>query len=123
MIKIDSAKALELLELAVAERGAEYVYPHPSCAYTWRDSPIDVAPKPACIVGVALHKAGVPIDVLEGLEGNVEEAAYELRRLNVADVDAGARDLWLLAQQLQDGGFRDRASWGDALDAAKAATL
>lgn len=125
MIRIDKATALELLEQAVAERGADYRYKYPVCAYVQRDSAIDVRPHPACIVGLALSLAGVPIETLEQLEGDVEEAASELGAFHGVKVDAGAVRVWLAAQVTQDtfdlGRGRDRHTWGEALEAAKQA--
>jgi hypothetical protein len=121
MIQIDKARALQLLEEAVAERGADYVYPHQHCDYAVRDSAIDVAPAPACIVGVALAKAGVSIAVLETLDGSVSCAASMLRQMGTVHLDDEAVDAWQAAQVVQDGpfGVTGRGTWGDALAAAK----
>lgn len=125
MIRIDKARALELLEQAVAERGVDYRYNYPSCAYVQRDSAIDVRPHPACIVGLALSLAGVPIETLEQLEGDVEEAASELGAFHGVKVDAGAVRVWLAAQLVQDTYphpmENGRHTWGEALEAAKQA--
>jgi hypothetical protein len=58
----------QLLDQAVAERGADYVYVRPQasadrrCLYSHGDSP-------GCIVGYVLHKLGVPLITLAQYEG------------------------------------------------------
>lgn len=101
---------------AVAERGADWVYPkgetnwthysytdeEDNCRYVLTDGT-----GPACVIGTALHKLGVPLEVLSKFEGRgVRGVVYEL----------GLRDSFLEAalvgaQYKQDTG----GSWGIAL--------
>lgn len=117
MIKIDGARALELLEAAVAERGADYVYPHELCEYT-------LDHQPACIVGVALAKAGVDPELL------VSNGVGSIRELSLGDrwaqrfsppltftITEDAVSVWAAAQEVQDS----HGTWGQALEAARAA--
>lgn len=110
---ITKAKALELLEAAVAERGADYVYPRtfdgtgPSCVYVRGG-------KPACLVGLAMTKAGVPIEQLAGWDTRFESDAHSvLVDDGLAAVDVA--EMLAAAQSVQDDG----GTWGEALDAAK----
>lgn len=94
-IKIDLAKAKELISLAVAERGEDYVYPHSECqnvwnagelygpyVYTYETHEDNWVPEenayvydkdqPGCIVGLAMFKAGFPLDQID-VDGGVGE--------------------------------------------------
>jgi hypothetical protein len=72
-IVIDKNRALELIDQAVAERGADFCYGDlfaGPCSYTYVRFDEDDDVVAACLVGVALHDAGVPIRELENLAGS-----------------------------------------------------
>jgi len=90
MTLIDLPEALDLLRQARDERGADYLYSDHfpgACVYAAGGD----APTPACLVGVALHRAGVPVDTLAGLTGRIEEVAGLTVR-PVAGFDNGVAD-------------------------------
>lgn len=111
-ITIDGPKALELLWFAVAERGADYVYEQPEgsavCSYVSEDKS-----EPGCGVGLALHKDGVPIDVLveADVPGDISIAARETLRPCGVDLSENAVRIFGAFQREQD----DRNTWGLAL--------
>jgi hypothetical protein len=107
---------IEWLRKAVAEKGPDYVYRDSgddggACMYYSESSH-----QPRCLVGVALHKAGL-IDyglvtsrrVNEGV-GIIRLAAY----LNLP-LSSGALSVLSIAQDEQDGG----STWGNALQRAE----
>lgn len=129
---IDKPKAIELLERAVAKKGEDWIDPRakrrksaikkcpdfnpPGCTY--------VTPQgksPACIVGHALHWAGVPLDVLKTLdEGGGEAATTACATVNSltgleVEVTPDAVSVLATAQNVQDEG----GTWGDALRSAR----
>lgn len=113
---ITKAKALELLEAAVAERGADYVYERigfdsnstgPSCVYVRSGCP-------SCLVGLAMTKAGTPIEQLAEWDTRFECDAQSVL-LDDGLATAGAAEVLTVAQSVQDDG----GTWGEALDAAK----
>jgi hypothetical protein len=135
-ITITEAKAIELLR-EVVEGHEDYVYQKPEgvkvCVYTGRNN------EPSCIVGHALAKAGVPLEVLHAIdfggavyvnhwdkdeperttdEGeelpngtgiNDSEVLYWLGK-NDVHIDARARGIFAAAQREQDSG----TTWGGA---------
>lgn len=125
-IEIDKARALRLLEEAVAERGESYLYgtPDGSCVYVTKDG------QPSCGVGLALAKAGVPADVLAYIDYN-RDGAYESNRFDETQIDAldivdylrekdvvieaEAAEVFRTFQREQDL----EIPWGAALDEAK----
>lgn len=119
MIEIDGPRALELLQAAVDEKGADYVYPtgeYETCSYARDDSP-------SCLVGHAVHCAGVTIDALhcmdvdtiEDDEGNQLDASSEIQNIPTERYGfrlmPGAVRAFQEAQQKQDSGI----PWGEAL--------
>jgi hypothetical protein len=116
VIQLSLARAKELLTEAVAEKGDDYVYTTPDgkqgteeyqpvCLYVHGD-------RPGCIVGHALHKAGVTLAVLSYEERN--DASGVLRSLRSADVldcEDGVSQLFQDVQSLQDRGV----PWGQAV--------
>lgn len=77
ILHIDYAKAKELVAAAIAERGEDYTYEVNSCQNVWRKGEVlsvfgeDInnykqimETQPGCIIGMALHKAGISLDVL-----------------------------------------------------------
>ena len=71
-IDVTTDQFTEAMRAAVAERGADWVYPRGergwangiACRYVRSD-----VIEPACIIGLALHRLGVPLDVLHDNEG------------------------------------------------------
>ncbi|MFF5471025.1 hypothetical protein [Streptomyces achromogenes] len=121
MIELTLDRVKELLNEAVAEKGADYVYTtpdgkqgtpeyQPTCLYVHGD-------KPGCIVGHALHRAGVSLSLL--LEEEQDDASSVLRslaQLGVLSYTDGVSQLLYEAQQRQDHG----TSWGEAVQQALA---
>lgn len=111
-VKITRETFSAALHEAVAERGGDFVYPD-----EWKrdipDSYVSVCQYyadgvgPACLIGVALSKLGVPDEYLAKIRGG---AANELRRLGVED--GPLLDAAVIAQMSQDGGH----TWGVALN-------
>lgn len=111
-------EAVELLDIAVQERGGDYVYKRNSagsrkaCQYT-RDG------KPSCIMGLILYYQGVSIEDLSDLDDLDCAGIDSLIRNGVVGVeDRRTKDLLLTAQWNQDG----LDTWGEAVRKAKAAT-
>lgn len=108
----DSTLVQALRDLA-AER-PDYVYSNPdienspsACLYVHGD-------EPGCIVGAALHRLGVPLDVLSAYEG--EGASTLLHYLNddgVTSVSDDVRQRVSNVQRDQDG----REPWAKAVKA------
>jgi hypothetical protein len=73
---IDLPQALDLLRQARNERGSLYRYSDDfdACAYagTPRDSE---EPAAACLIGVALNRAGVPVEAMLELSGTINRLA------------------------------------------------
>lgn len=121
-IHITLDRAVDLLREAVAERGENYVYEYPenamgSCVYVvtdYGDNDELIPVAPSCIVGTAMHKAGVPLDFMAQSAINSSSSQSlreELMREAVADWDEGAALLFQWAQKYQD----DSNPWGDSL--------
>ena len=118
MERIDARRALEMLIDVVDQYGEDTVYE--KVPLTQGNQVIEVGGtgcryqyqrQPSCIVGHVLHRAGVPMDVLENLDmsGSPAGSIYG----TVKDPDA--RTVLDAAQIKQDAG----ETWGDALRAAK----
>lgn len=121
LIEIDGPKALALLSEAVEAKGADYVYPradYDGCSYV-RDG------APSCLVGDALHRAGLSMAVLTMIEaadyedgdtaiGVVCRVSAELFGFAVSDEALRALET---AQMKQDFGV----PWGEAPESAKRA--
>lgn len=104
------------MEQAVTERGPDFVYPKgepgwtygsghtsPDCRYVRND-----VAEPACIMGVALFKCGVPLNVLRAREG--DGIWHVLQSSGVSVLVQYAADK---AQRVQDEG----GTWGGVLSA------
>lgn len=121
---IDGPKALELLRVAVATRGAHYIYESPTqrCMY-------EEAGVPSCIVGVALSLHGVPIDLLvewDTYAGGTE--SIETYKGKYDWLTDAAVDVFQSAQSVQDRATwvaqdiaYEQCTWGNALAAAEQA--
>lgn len=137
MIKIDKRKAIELLEAAVAERGADYVYGDHfnECLYA---SYVEdrAVPVPSCIVGVAMNKLGIPADRLVDIYGTVPEVSGDFENEVGILLSENAIKVFRAAQIIQDASLsgslyddvhekstkvvKAEQTWGKALEAAKA---
>jgi hypothetical protein len=105
--RMTAEEAVAALRVAVEEYGAGYVYPDDLCWYVRHG-------KPACLVGVALHRAGV---VTVGTLTEWDHLMIgELADVCVEVLDPAAVRVMMVAQSAQDSGF----SWGAALARAEA---
>lgn len=93
MITIDLDKAQALVAECIAERGEDYVYTKDegthSCQYVhgvsdvWNEDTEEYEQvsfddaTPGCLVGMALHKAGIPLESLGSRERN-EDGSFDL---------------------------------------------
>jgi hypothetical protein len=117
-IELTLDRTKELLAEAVALKGADYVYTTPDgeqgnpdtqpiCWYVHGE-------EPGCIVGHALHAAGVPLGRLREEErndaGGVLRSLHGDSRLRFTHED-GVAELLAAVQQDQDSGV----PWGEAL--------
>src|SRR5690606_3954990 len=99
----DHTRALELARAVVAERGEQYRYLPPGgdglCVYA-------DAGAPSCLVGHVLHRAGITVDELDEMNGEIGngEMSERLR------LDSDAVELLRHMQEQQDAG----AAWGYA---------
>lgn len=122
-------KAKELVSLAIAERGEEYVYQREGtvCSYVHQvdevwDEESDTYEEdyssaiPGCLVGHALHLGGISLQVLSSynLDGS-DDLLHALKRVNeIGEVSDRAAHYLSQVQGSQDNG----ASWGLANEAA-----
>jgi len=123
-VKIDREQAVALLERAVFEKGADYVYQQrsalngPSCVYVDTDTGA-----PSCIIGHLVSY--VAPETLLGIAQweRSQESTYtgtdvrELKNQLVDHVEFDYEALYLLrsVQTAQDGGM----TWGQAVERAK----
>lgn len=106
MIVIDKTKALELLDAAVAKRGADTVVEQ--CHYV-------VGGEPNCIVGEALALAGVDTDLLYPFNSCKIGTAALLAHLKLdggVEMDRAAVLIFGHAQDKQDNHW----AWGEAVE-------
>jgi hypothetical protein len=118
---ITKDKAVELIERAVTERGADYVDPGSLGGFGCKYLDGDV---PGCIVGTALGLAGATTEQLGAMDrhgggGYYSSMSYlidsgNLSTLPVETTEAAA-EVFLAAQQQQDSG----TTWGEALEVAR----
>lgn len=116
MIELTLEETKRLLNEAVEERGAEYVYPNATkdgdstCRYVHYQPDGDT---PGCIVGWVLHKAGIPLPELSKSEG--ENAVAAVRRLGINGLLRTDPEVSTLLRKVQ--GWQDHAaSWGKAVE-------
>jgi hypothetical protein len=105
----DDHRFIQAMRDVVAERGPDFVYPN-----EWRRDELDGCRyvydgRPACIIGAALARMGVPLDVLSDHEGR--EASFVMRRAGL-DVSDLVRDAAVVTQSAQDTGV----DWGRVLN-------
>lgn len=130
MLHIDKDKALELLKAAVELKGEDYVYKkvNGSCMYVdipwvWDDEVEHYVYVPeeathSCLIGVALHLAGIPLAAFTDLFVNEEDASaalYALQEEGLVEFDEIVSRIFMKAQGFQDQGL----TWGEALRAAE----
>lgn len=124
-IKIGYEQARDLLELAVAERGTDYIYQKPqvssddcddlfsTCAYFTQGG------QPSCMVGDMLSRLGVTKETLDEAEGenNNLVGVVALWYTGLIECDWPTLVLLWKAQQYQD----EEEPWGISLKSALAA--
>lgn len=128
-IKINAQRALALLQEAVAERGDQFVYAQESKVVRGAHENLEergcwyeLNGAPSCGVGIALHKAGVTLRLLDTLDqapGDTSITAVDhILSENGVELTLGALTVFSQFQTNQDL----QATWGEALqDATKAA--
>lgn len=127
MIEINRAKAIQLLEEAVNERGQDFVYTWPVKMATDGDgAPVtehgcwyEVDGAPSCGVGWALHLAEVPTTVLNALDQaagdtTIDGVAWILEDSGIRLTQEAVR-VFGTFQRYQDMSY----PWGKALEVAK----
>ena len=130
MLNLDLEKAKELVGLAIAERGDDYVYPNPgqcrnvdNISYdVWDDNEEEYVASfdgatPGCLVGHALFLGGIPLSTM-GANGVNDEGSDDLlshlRNLDLITCDSSAMAYLANVQSSQDS----LAPWGKAAEAA-----
>lgn len=119
-IVIDGKRAVQLLEKAVASRGADYIYKpindsgFGGCVYVTEDEKGNLTP--SCLIGFALAEAGVSLAALEVHNTSVVNTItrYLADSYDVEITDE-AINIFRTAQALQDDG----EPWGKALEVGK----
>lgn len=125
MLELTLTKAMSLVDEAIAERGEDFVYkkqPGMDCKYVhegvvWDDEAEtyvddESVSEPGCLVGLALHKAGIPLVKMQAAEGS--DAAGLLNSLEqrgYITFTTEAADFLDAVQENQDSGY----AWGEAL--------
>lgn len=116
MIKLSKTQATELLQMAVADRGPEYVYKsrasgptYGSCVYFYRG-------KPDCIVGWIFNALGLKMQDLKKLSGdnNANGSRFSHIGKEILEISQATLDMVQSVQDAQDEG----KSWGYALEQA-----
>ncbi|MGV9364505.1 hypothetical protein [Amycolatopsis sp. NPDC003731] len=119
---ITKTKAVELIERAVAEKGADYVDPNSTYGRcTYANSRV----KPTacgCIVGHALFYEGATVAQLHQLDKQPKSSILALLDWDQLDalpveIDKDAARVFMAAQRVQDTGH----TWGLALERAREA--
>lgn len=142
-ITIDEEAAITLLEMAVEERGSDFIYKDyfGSGACDYATSPINSSEScPACLIGLGLNKfAGLTVEQLDELNGSLATVAgFDLAGAATTDpvtyiqaevFDLGDSPLARFNVQLTEGAVRilqaaqseqdQGACWGDALTFAR----
>lgn len=117
MIEINYARALELVDQAIKEKGEDYVYTNDqgqtassetliSC-FNWHET--DGKMVPGCVVGDALHRAGVRLTEMSKsmAAGDLVEALFMDEVAHITDM---AMVFFSRIQNAQDAG----STWGEA---------
>jgi hypothetical protein len=112
----NTAEVVELLNRAVAEKGADYEYPRAGgeCFYFEPDG------TPSCLIGNVLAQKGVKLEDFVVIEDgqpwdlNSGESVFSLDAYGFIKTTGETQDILTRAQRMQDDGY----SWGEALDLA-----
>lgn len=111
MITIDLARARELINECIDDRGEDYVYEKPSgssvCLYVHHYE--EGVSSAGCIVGMALNKAGIPLDEID-TQMNASHLLRLLEDNEMLEVSNNAVEYLQYVQDRQDKG----ATWADA---------
>lgn len=117
MIVITNETAMQALRDVVAEVGPDYTYPDSERDDLYHACRYVADGKASCIVGRALHKMGVPLEVLA--EHELSSAEMVIRELIDDGVIESNESEWAtqyaFAQIAQD----QRKTWGKALQEAE----
>ena len=118
---ITKTKAVELIERAVAEKGADYVDPHAGGRCSYANDRVEPTAA-GCIVGHALFYEGATVAELHELDGLPVSSVMMLIDSEARDalpvaVDEEAARVFMAAQRAQDVG----ETWGSALERARQA--
>jgi hypothetical protein len=131
MLHLDLATARRLVNEAVAEKGKDYIYPFNACVYaveadtmygyvdddgSFQGDAVTTEAGPACIVGVALHKGGVPLEWLlrNAYNGAASEILLDGKRGGLLTFSEDAAEWLTVVQGEQDAGM----PWGRAVGLA-----
>ena len=124
MLTVDLDKAIELIEMAIAERGEDYVYPKKNACtnvryerhYDYETHGYVYTMKEAdCGVGLGLALGGIDLDLLLAKnESSATETAVYLFEKGVATFTAEAVDFLAYFQLNQD----KQRPWGEAKEKA-----
>lgn len=121
---IDADMAIALLERAAQEKGADHVYKRvPSGSDIHGEASMcnyEHNGRPSCIVGHALHYAGVTIEQLRKMDSDLKVSSIDMlyaEDLLPIEMTDDAADLFKAAQDAQDEGM----PWGEAVAARRKA--
>ena len=120
-LHIDLSKARELVALSVADRGEDYIYPYDDCVNVLQAGTnysrgqhggYDVFPedKPGCLVGDALHKAGIPLERMSS-DSDAGGTLVDLEFRGMATHTREAKEWLMFLQNEQDS----KRPWGQAV--------
>jgi hypothetical protein len=100
----------ELLKRAVAEKGADYIYPGAGekCYYFEPDG------TPSCIVGHVLYYLGAKAEDSWSDDWNEDTDVSSLRYRGIVEMTTDTMNLLRQAQMTQDSGI----SWGESIERA-----
>lgn len=114
-INIDLQSMRQAIADVVVEYGADTIYDLPNCVYQHSG-------EASCLIGKALFKMGVPVEVLGILDNVEDDGSISSHRVRVTleenniFLDSDAADYAEAAQNMQDS----REPWGAALEGAEA---
>jgi hypothetical protein len=140
MLDLNLAKAKELIEASIEERGEDYVYPYSNCVYVLdnsgyvdgksfacvkgpraadREEDIIKEPTVGCGVGLALFKGGIPMSAMISQDGGAYSILSALGDRGFLRATGAARSLLQGFQIRQDDGFEWGVAYADALEDAE----
>lgn len=120
MKRIYLPQARRLLAEAVETQGRDFVYNNSgknaaACMYFPNDAFDDNRSQTGCLIGTALKKADVPVNILHTMSGYITSEFSVLTETLGMKISKDALDYLQVAQAVQDRG----ASWGEAFDLAE----